>query len=1020
MKRNSKGCICGRWIAALALLCVGVAGVQGADKPALGDGLSFYAGFDGSAEPDCARGASTVKGEYHPAEGVAGKAIEVQSDPPSYQQTGNLDREAGTLSFWVKPAIDLKAQVNQGPATRGIFSAVNFALRAYTNQPNMQPVIYFMTGATLPGKDFQWDYGATAPIGSFPAGKWAHVALTWKRATGQKAIYIDGKRVAANSSPLIEPGDGGDLLTLGERLPGAYDELAIWRRVLTPMEIHFLAKKPAEAAAALAMVAKSQARHDVPWVIYPGLIYQNYADSLIAPDEALALKLPLENRTDQEQAGIVTIEVQDVWDKPAGEAQKFDVKLAAKEKRELPFTVAVKKFGAYRVAVTVEVGGVQLSRDVTTFGCLPKDPPPKHPFFGGHISQVGTMPEMGRRLGFCLNRVHNMTQFTWWFRMEPRPGEWAMDGAGAYQRYMDLGYTHYGQWMYAPYWAVKLPDGKHPVDNGTDWGSSFPPTDLPAMREYVRQSLERFPAIKEWEIWNEPYVSMFWRGAPKDYVELCKVIYTEARKARPDITIYSQLYFEGPWTREAMKLGVLNYCDAVAYHFYHHPNNDPQSATDPIRKLRALLAQNGRPDMPITASEGGMDSTTFMRGLDFADLPPQEVRPAMDYRESAGAFVQAHVVMIANGVRAWYYYFHQPVTPDMPGLWKYVNYSTMEVTNSPKPTAIARAELAWQLDGGKFVADLKTTAEGVRAYAFDRQDGHAVAVMWAEEGAVAQLHVPAGFRAVDLMGNPIGSSAIEVAAAPMYLHAADLEQLRTALVDKAVVTLVRGPQKGTVSKGGAPAPKKMYPFPIAAEVGPGKMFPLDLSGVANSSLADDVAGDGKGWMDEGPYNDFRNMTTGKHTWLGVPFVISGKTIHDNNVLTMKGKTFPNGPRIAGPIDVGDRGLRGLFFAHAANWTEEGKAVGEYIVHYEDGQEVKLPIVVGQNIGNWWFDHADSEESRTAWFDAADPLQPEYPYRFLRVWYWENTRPDAKVKSISVRSLSNDMTFTVVAITAAAQ
>ena len=1019
MKWNSKGWVCGRWIAAVVLLGIGAAGVQAADKPGLGEGLSFYAGFDGTAEPDCARGASTVKGEYHPAEGVAGKGIEVQADPPSYQQTGNLDREAGTLSFWVKPSIDLKAQAGSGPATRGIFSAVNFALRAYTNQPNMQPVIYFMTGATLPGKDFGWDYGTAAPIGSLPAGKWTHVALTWKRATGQKAIYIDGKRVAVHSSPLLEPGDGGDLLTLGEGLPGAYDELAIWRRVLTPMEINLLAKKPSDAAATLAMAAKSQARHEVPWVIYPGLIYQNYGDSVVAPDEALALKLPLENRTDREQAGTITVLVEDVWDKPAGEAQKFDVKLAAKEKQELAFKVAVKMFGAYRVAVMVEAGGVQLSRDVTTFGCLPKDSPPKHPFFGGHISQIGTMPELGRRLGFSANRVHNMTQFTWWYRMEPEPGQWAMNGAAAYQHYMDLGYTHYGQWIYAPYWAVTLADGKHPTDAGD--GSNLPPTDLPAMREYVRESLKRFPAIKEWEIWNEPYVSLFWRGSPKDYVDLCKVIYTEAKKARPDITVYAQLYYEGPWTREAMKLGVLNYCDGVAYHFYAAANGDPQAALEPIRRLRKLLADNGKPNMPILASEGGMDSTTFMRGLDYADLPPQEVRPPMNYRFSAEAFVQANVVMMAAGVPAWYYYFHQPVDPTLEhGLWNYVNYSTMEVTNSPKPMAIAHAELAWQIGGGKYVDQLKTAADGLRAYAFQREDGHAVAVLWAEEGAIAQLHLSSGFQAVDFMGNPIQPSAIEVTQTPMYLHAPDLARLRAALADKTVVTGVRPPNQSNNAKGGIAPPKKMYDFSIAAEVGPGKLVPLDLSGVANMSLEDDVANDGKGWMDEGPYNDFRNMTTGKHTWLGVPFVISGKTIHDNNVLTMKGKTFPNGPRVAGPIDVGNRGLRGLFFAHAANWTEEGQTVGEYIVGYEDGQEVKLPIVVGQNIGNWWYDHADTEESRTAWFDAADPLQPEYPYRFLRIWYWENTRPDAKVKSISVRSLSNNMTFTVVAITAAAQ
>ena len=1019
MKRNSMVWLRAGSIAALVLLGVGAALLQAADKPALGEGVSFYAGFDGSAEPACARGSTTVKGEYRAADGVAGKAVEVQFDPPSYQHTGNLDREAGTLSFWVKPSIELTAQINKGPATRAIFNSVNFALRAYTNQSGMQPVIYFMTGATLPDKDFQWDYGTTLPIESLPTGKWTHVALTWNRATGQKAIYIDGKRLAANASPLIEPGDGGDAITLGEGLPGLYDELTIWRRVLSPGEIHLLAKKPADAAKELQAAAKAQARQSVQWTIYPNLIYQNYTDSLVQPNEALALKLPLENRTHQEQAGKITIEIQDVWDTRVGSAQTFDVKLAVDEKTELSFTVSAPKFGAYRVAVTVQAGDTELSRDVTTFGCLPKNPPPSHPFFGGHISQVGTLPEMGRRLGFAHNRVHNMTQFTWWYRMQPQPGEWAMNGSDAYQRYIDLEYTHYGQWLYAPSWAVTLADGKHPVDPGYEVG--WAPTDMDAMRAYVRESLKRFPAIKEWEIWNEPYVSMFWYGSPKQYVDLCEVVYTEARKARPDITIYSQLYSEGPWTRDAMKLGVLDHCEGVAYHFYHHPSNDPQSATDPIHKLRALLKQAGRPDMPITASEGGMDSTTFLRGLDFADLPPQDIRPAMNYREAARDLVQAHVVMIANGVRAWYYYFHQPVAPEQQGIWKYVNYSTMEVTRSPKPMAISRAQLAWQLDGGKFASEMKTAADGLRAYAFDRSDGHAVAVLWTEGEALAQVQVPSGFKAVDLMGNPIEQASIEVTQEPLYLHAPDLMQLQSALAEQAVVKSTKAPEKTGVTEGGVAAPKKMYDFPLAAEVGVGKLVPLDLSAVANMSMTDEVAGDGKGWMDEGPYNDLRNVSPGSYEWLGAPFVIAGQDgATDSCVLTMKGMTFPKGPPTAGPIPV-NMGLRGLFFVTAANWiTEPGQTIGEYIIRYTDGQKVKLPIVTGQNIENWWYDHKETEDSRTVWFQAADPVDSNYPYRFLRIWYWENTRPISEIESVSVRSLSDASTLTVVAITAAVQ
>lgn len=1003
-------------LAMMLALLTGSAACMAAPKSTIIRDLSFYADFDTSAQPAYVRGADTTTGTYQAVEGVVGQATKMQSEAVSYLQPGNLNFDAGTVSFWVKPALDLAAQVGHGPGTRTIFGAVNFKLAAYTNQPNTQPVIYFMTGTNLPQNDFQWDYSAAAPIDSLPAGQWANVTLTYSAKAGRKAIYINGRRVASANTKLIPPGSGGDLFALGGGLPGDYDELAVWGRELTAAEIQLLARKPAQVASELAAYGREHVQQKMEWTIYPNLIYQDYADSVVEPGEKLVLKLPLENRTHEQQTGVITLEVQDIWDQPVGQAQHLDVTLAADEKTELPIEVSADRFGAFRVAVTVDVGGVRQSRDVTTFGVLPKDPPPSHPFFGGHISQVSTMPQLGRRLGFSGNRVHNMTQFTWWFQMEPQRGNWAMNGAGNYQRYMDMGYTHYGQWIYTPSWAVTLPDGQHPPGEAA---YGYAPTDIEALREYVRESLKRFPAIKRWEIWNEPYVSMFWRGTPKEYVDLCKVIYTEAKKARPDITVYAQLLYEGPWTRDAMKLGVLNYCDGVAYHFYHVASEDAQSATEPIRRLRQLLAANGKPNMPILASEGGMNSTTFLRGMDFADLPPQEVRPPYNYRLAAQSIVQADVVMMAAGVPTWYYYFHQPVDATYPtGLWKYDNYSTLEVTRSPKPMAIAIAQLARQLGGGTFVAQLPAAVDGLRAYAYQQPDGQAVAVVWAENGAEAQIQVPIAFRAVDLMGNPVASDQMSIALEPRYLHAPDLQQLKALLADPAATTLLKKVAQDSVAVGDKTAPKKMYDFPIAAEVGISKLVPLDMSGVANMSLVDDDAGDGKGWLDEGPYNDLRNVEPGQHTWLGVPFVIAGKTNRDANVLSMKGRTFPTGPREAGPIEVGNLGLRGLFFVTAANWANTGQTMGQYIVTYDDGQQVKIPIVIGENADNWWYDHTDTEDSRTVAFKAADPLEPAHPNRFLRVWYWENTRPDKKVKSISVESLSNDMTFTVVAITAA--
>ena len=62
--------------------------------------------------------------------------------------------------------------------------------------------------------------------------------------------------------------------------------------------------------------------------------------------------------------------------------------------------------------------------------------------------------------------------------------------------------------------------------------------------------------------------------------------------------------------------------------------------------------------------------------------------------------------------------------------------------------------------------------------------------------------------------------------------------------------------------------------PPAKDVPAGEVSCVDLSGVANRALADDVDNDGKGgWTDQGPGADMRLLATGRRSFGGVPFFI---------------------------------------------------------------------------------------------------------------------------------------------------
>jgi hypothetical protein len=196
----------------------------------------------------------------------------------------------------------------------------------------------------------------------------------------------------------------------------------------------------------------------------------------------------------------------------------------------------------------------------------------------------------------------------------------------------------------------------------------------------------------------------------------------------------------------------------------------------------------------------------------------------------------------------------------------------------------------------------------------------------------------------------------------------------------------------------------MDKFSVAAELGESRMVPIDLTSVVTRGFADDEPADGKGgWTDEGDLNDCRDMPTGRQVFLGVPFDVIDPTTNDGkSVIVLRGRTLPAGPTESSMIAV-NRKVRGLFFLHSANYAQiDGARAGTYHIAYADGQSVDLPIVIGQNIYDWWFDHRDAEDSRTVPLRMSN-AEPGQPFRFPRVWWWENTRQDVPVTSVTLRT-----------------
>jgi hypothetical protein len=980
----------------LCFLLLALTGLlRAAESSRVTDDLIFFDSFDKALSPECFAGNGNVTGQLPSGGGRLKNCVRFSTtDGISIPSKLNLDQSVGSLSFWLKPdpsLLDRTAENGQK-----LFSLLNSNFQLVANPKDR--VMFFMTGTQLPGHDFEWDYASQFSLDQLNADRWTCITLTWDSTSGEKQIFLDGKRVSRSTTPLMRLGSIDSELHFATA-PGAYDELAIWKRVLSVAEIQQIAGDPQSLQQAVAALPHATAEQ--PWLIYPQLVYTTYTQALLSPGESFRIRIPVTNQTAQRQTGRITVQCVDIWDKPVGDVVKIDLDLAAGEKQSAPVELNPRCLGCFRAAVTIAVADHKRSRDVASFAVIPAGDPPRSAFFGTHVSGEDDIAQACRRLGFTANRVHNMTQFTWWTRMQPTPDRWAMINAEKYDEYNHLGFTHLGQWFATPNWAAVGPDGKMPLPDA-DYPSGWIPTNVDALRAYVRESLRRFPLIHDWEIWNEPHVSMFWYGSPKQYAELCAIIYDEAKKARPDITIYAQVSPQGPWPRAAMAAGVLDHCDGISFHYYVDALGDPQSAARDVDELRGLIRQYSKRDpmsVPLIQSEGAVTGSTFLRGLDFPGMVPESKRDPLTARQAAEMYVKTRAILLERGVKQDYYYLAHPFKPPLGE-----DYSLMDVTHGPKPKAVAANQFIWQIDGGSFAQVV--SRDGLSAYLFIRKDGQTLAVLFADNGA--KFSLPRWGDAFDLMGNPIDAGELVIDAWPVYVVDAASPSSVAGRLNSAKITRLSEAVAPVVA--GVDQPKQMDKFQVAVELGRDRLLPVDLSSLANASLAD---GDNHGWTGEGEFNDARMIPQGVQSWLGVPVLISGKTTTDKSVITMFGRNAPAGPKSV-TIPLSDSKCRGLFFTHAASWADG--EIGNYVITYADGSTLTLPITTGVNIGDWWTDQQAGEESRTIPFKHPNPLAAGKPWRFLRMWYWENPKSAVPIRSISIEKTQSSSNFILLGIT----
>ena len=171
-------------------------------------------------------------------------------------------------------------------------------------------------------------------------------------------------------------------------------------------------------------------------------------------------------------------------------------------------------------------------------------------------------------------------------------------------------------------------------------------------------------------------------------------------------------------------------------------------------------------------------------------------------------------------------------------------------------------------------------------------------------------------------------------------------------------------------------------------------------------LADGPGGNG---------NDLARLPRGVHKMGATYYRVGEKLIH------LRGRNAPGLPGSVAGIVVGDRGHK-LHIVHGAHWAAEvGTEVATYNIHYVDGATVRIPVVYGRDVVNWWLFPRGVKQTPSdatlAWTGSNDvtDMNPGLTLRLFATT-WTNPHPDRAIATLEVTSKGTGCDLFLVALT----
>jgi hypothetical protein len=184
---------------------------------------------------------------------------------------------------------------------------------------------------------------------------------------------------------------------------------------------------------------------------------------------------------------------------------------------------------------------------------------------------------------------------------------------------------------------------------------------------------------------------------------------------------------------------------------------------------------------------------------------------------------------------------------------------------------------------------------------------------------------------------------------------------------------------------------------------------VDLTNYYGTSLNDD-------WFNH-PGHDLQDVPQGLKAFSGVLFDVRGLIVlAGTRSLAVSGLALPEA---VNGILVGRKG-KALHFLQAAAFVGSvpGLKIGEYVIHYANGETRTADLIYGENELDWWVNPAEGHVTKAdeAWFGSNPATRSRGMKTRLIQFTWNNPLPDVTIASIDFVSCLTTSSPMLVAIT----